>query len=124
MTGQAANLATGIQATAAIVPAHYASEEQVARALARLGKPATAALIGGKLPTTKAIRSGDLGEIYAAEWIDAQWRLPHADQAAAMEGPPQHGDARRRRDWNPAGRSVAARCFPDNRSHSPRMIYS
>ena len=71
MTGQAASLATGIQATAAIVPAHYASEEQVARALARLGKPAAAELIEGKLPTTKQIRSGDLGEIYATEWIDA-----------------------------------------------------
>lgn len=71
MTGQAANLPIGIQATAAIVPAHYASEEHVARALARLGKPASAALIQGKLPTTKAIRSGDLGEIYATEWIDA-----------------------------------------------------
>jgi len=71
MTGQAVNLATGIQATAAIVPAHYASEEQVARGLARLGKSASAALIEGKLPTTKAIRSGDLGEIYATEWIDA-----------------------------------------------------
>jgi hypothetical protein len=62
MTGQAAHLAVGIQATAAIVPAHYASEEQVARALA---------LIESKLPTTKQIRSGDLGEIYATEWIDA-----------------------------------------------------
>ncbi|MFU0505325.1 Hachiman antiphage defense system protein HamA [Pseudaminobacter sp. NGMCC 1.201702] len=71
MTGQAASFATGIQATAAIVPGHYASEEQVARALARLGKPASAALIDGKLPTTKAIRSGDLGEIFATEWIDA-----------------------------------------------------
>jgi hypothetical protein len=71
MTGQPASLATGIQATAAIVPSHYASEEQVARALARLGKPAAAALIESKLPTTKQIRSGDLGEIYATEWIDA-----------------------------------------------------
>lgn len=71
MTGQAAHLPTGIQATAEIVPSHYASEEQVARALARLGKPAAAALIQGKLPTTKAIRSGDLGEIYATEWIDS-----------------------------------------------------
>lgn len=71
MTGQAANLEVGIQATAAIVPSHYASEEQVARALARLGKPAAAALIESKLPTTKQIRSGDLGEIYATEWIDA-----------------------------------------------------
>ncbi|RYH00337.1 MAG: DUF1837 domain-containing protein [Alphaproteobacteria bacterium] len=71
ITGQATNLATGIQATAAIVPGHYASEESIARALSRLGKPAAAALIEGKLPTTKNIRSGDLGEIYATEWIDA-----------------------------------------------------
>ena len=71
MTGQAANLEVGIEATAAIVPSHYASEEQVARALKRLGKPAAAALIESKLPTTKQIRSGDLGEIYATEWIDA-----------------------------------------------------
>lgn len=71
MTGQAAQLLAGIQATAAIVPGHYASEEQVARALVRLGKPAAATLIQNKLPTTKAIRSGDLGEIYATEWIDS-----------------------------------------------------
>jgi hypothetical protein len=71
MTAQAASPPTGIQASAAIVPGHYASEEQVARALARLGKPEAAALIQGKLPTSKAIRSGDLGEIYATEWIDA-----------------------------------------------------
>jgi hypothetical protein len=71
MTAQEANLPMGIQATAAVVPGHYASEEQVARALMRLGKLAAAALIKGKLPTTKAIRSGDLGEIYATEWIDA-----------------------------------------------------
>ncbi|MBO9829267.1 DUF1837 domain-containing protein [Xanthomonas sp. A2111] len=78
MTGQPERLPAGMQATAAIVPTHYASEEQVARALARLGKPAAAALIQGKLPTTKAIRSGDLGEIYATEWIDAHtaYRAP------------------------------------------------
>lgn len=71
MTAQAAHLAVGIQATAAIVPSHYASEKQVARALARLGKPAAAQLIESKLPTTKQIRSGDLGEIFATEWIEA-----------------------------------------------------
>lgn len=70
LTADPANLATGIQTTATVVPGHYAAEEQVSRALARLGKPAAAALIQGKLPTTKAIRSGDLGEIYATEWID------------------------------------------------------
>ena len=78
MTGQAANLSTGIQATAAAVTEHYASEEQVARALSRLGKPASAALIQSKLPTSKAIRSGDLGEIFATEWIDSysDYRAP------------------------------------------------
>lgn len=79
MTARKADLATAIQATAAIVPGHYASEEQVARAFARLGKPAAAALVQGKLPTTKAIRSGDLGEIYATEWINAHsggYRVP------------------------------------------------
>lgn len=72
LTGDPTKLADGVQSTAAIVPGHYAAEEQVARALALLGKPAAAALIQGKLPTTKAIRSGDLGEIYATEWIDTQ----------------------------------------------------
>ena len=71
LTGEGDKLEAGIGETAAVVPSHYASEEQVARALARLGKPAAAALIRGKLPTTKGIRSGDLGEIYATEWIDA-----------------------------------------------------
>ena len=71
ITGEPAHLDVGVQATATAVPSHYASEEHVARALRRLGKPAAAALIEQKLPTTKAIRSGDLGEIYATEWIDA-----------------------------------------------------
>jgi len=48
MTGQVANLGVGIQSTAAIVPSHYVSEEHMARALARLGKPAAAALIESK----------------------------------------------------------------------------
>lgn len=72
LTGQTATRQIGIEATASIVPRHYASEERIARALARLGKQAAAELIEGKLPTTKQIRSGDLGEIYATEWIDTQ----------------------------------------------------
>lgn len=71
ITGEPAHLGLGLQATATVVPGHYASDEHVARALRRLGKLAAAALIEEKLPTTKAIRSGDLGEIYATEWIDA-----------------------------------------------------
>jgi hypothetical protein len=59
----------GIGVTAAGVPGHYAAEEHVAQLLVRLGKARAAAFIEGKLPTTKQIRSGDLGEIYATEWI-------------------------------------------------------
>ncbi len=70
LNGEIDKLETGIVETAAVVPGHYAAEEQVSRALARLGKTAAAALIQGKLPTTKGMRSGDLGEIYATEWID------------------------------------------------------
>ena len=61
MTGQVANLGVGIQATAAIVPSHYASEEHMARAFARLGKPAAAALIESKLPTVRT-GSGSLSQ--------------------------------------------------------------
>ncbi len=70
ITVEAVKLDIGIERTAEIIPEHYASEEQIARALARLGKPAAAALIQEKLPTTKNIRSGDMGEIYATEWIN------------------------------------------------------
>lgn len=69
MTARAEDTAHGRAAVAGIVPGHYAAEEQVARILRRLGRPATAAFIEGKLPTTKAIRSGDLGEILATEYI-------------------------------------------------------
>ena len=70
LTARTADLAVGVGAVAAQVPGHYASEEHIARVLDRLGKPAAAELIREKLPTTKGIRSGDLGEILATEYID------------------------------------------------------
>jgi hypothetical protein len=78
MSGRAADAQTGIQLSATAVPEHYASEDRIARALARLGKTGTAQLIIGLLPQTPQIRSGDLGEIYATEWISAHsgYRAP------------------------------------------------
>lgn len=78
MTGRPADAATGIQVTATAVPAHYAAEERIAAALARLGKAAAAQMVTDLLPQTPQIRSGDLGEIYATEWIDAHsgYRAP------------------------------------------------
>lgn len=69
LSADPARLNAGVAATAAIVPTHYAAEERIAGILARLGKPAAAQFVGQKLPTTKSIRSGDLGEIFATEWI-------------------------------------------------------
>ncbi|MGO4117689.1 Hachiman antiphage defense system protein HamA [Rhizobium ruizarguesonis] len=68
----------GIKAAAAIVPTHYAAEERLSRILSKFGKPAAAAFIDGKLPTNKSIRSGDLGEILATEFITGytQYQVP------------------------------------------------
>lgn len=72
LSGKPESLHEGYDAIAAIVPSHYAAEEQIVRVLARLGKPAAAELVREKLPTTKSIRSGDLGEILATEYIADQ----------------------------------------------------
>lgn len=69
LTGIAANLNIGRDAAALSVPTHYASEERVADLLERLGKPAAAKFVRDKLPESKQIRSGDLGEIFATEYI-------------------------------------------------------
>lgn len=78
MTGRPADTAVGVQVTASAVPGHYAAEERIARALARLRKPEAAKVITDLLPQTPQIRSGDLGEIYATEWINAHsgYRAP------------------------------------------------
>src|SRR4051812_21046405 len=80
LTGRPTHAPVGIQNTAAVVTTHYASEERIARALQRLGKPASAQLITDSLPQTAQIRSGDLGEIYATEWINA-----HSDYRAPIK---------------------------------------
>jgi hypothetical protein len=72
LSGDPTRLDVGIAATAEVVPTHYSAEERVAGILSRLGKTAAAKFVEGKLPTSKAIRSGDLGEILATEWIATQ----------------------------------------------------
>ena len=62
-------LTIAIAEVAKIVPSHYASEERLAGILKRLGKNKAAAFITGKLPTSKSIRSGDLGEILATSYV-------------------------------------------------------
>ena len=78
MRGRAADAQNAIELSAAAIPSHYAAEDRIAHALARLGKTGAAHLIDGLLPQTPQIRSGDLGEIYATERINAHsgYRAP------------------------------------------------
>ena len=53
-----------------VVPGHLASN--YATVLARLSKPKAAAYLAEKLPTSKSIMSGDLGEIIATEYVNSE----------------------------------------------------
>ena len=66
------DLEPAIEDIAQVVPDHYIDPESIANTLERLGKPAAANKIRIKLPQTKKLRSGDLGEILATEYIDSQ----------------------------------------------------
>tara|TARA_R110000850_G_scaffold38800_27_gene100996 strand:+ start:2197 stop:2967 length:771 start_codon:yes stop_codon:yes gene_type:complete len=68
----AGRLAIGVKALAGIVPSHYASEDRVSKILGNLGKQAAADFVKNKLPQTKRIRSGDLGEILAISYVQEQ----------------------------------------------------
>lgn len=66
------NVESAASDIAQVIPDHYIAPESIARTLELLGKPAAAAKLRVKLPQTKKLRSGDLGEILATEYIDSQ----------------------------------------------------
>ena len=70
MTAREADRSAGVKFTAASIPEHYISRRRMAHALRTLKKTGAAKFIERRLPETKIIRSGDLGEIYATEWIN------------------------------------------------------
>ncbi len=70
LTARSSDLMVGVNELASIVPSHYSSEEKLAHLFKRLGKAKVASFLEEKLPTTKSIRSGDLGEILATEYIN------------------------------------------------------
>jgi len=69
LTAVDSKLNVGRDVVAAVVPGHYASEQRVADILKRLGKAKAAEYIQQKLPKSKSIRSGDLGEILGASYV-------------------------------------------------------
>ena len=62
----------GIEKLAGVLPNHYVSSERYAHLLNRLGKSKAAKALEEKLPTSIAVRSGDIGEILASTYIEEQ----------------------------------------------------
>lgn len=69
LNAQASQLTTGVALVSKAVPEHYAAPDRVAHVLRTLGKDKAAAFIESQLPTTKAVRSGDLGEILGVTYL-------------------------------------------------------
>ncbi|MBJ7484210.1 Hachiman antiphage defense system protein HamA [Brevundimonas sp.] len=63
-------LANGMNAVAATLPEHYVAAHHLARVLRRQGKSQAADLVEARLPTTKQLRSGDLGEILGTAFVN------------------------------------------------------
>lgn len=70
VTVEAESTTTAKERLAALVPTHYASPDRIADILRKLGKPAVAKYVENLLPKTPSLRSGDLGEIVATEYIE------------------------------------------------------
>jgi hypothetical protein len=69
LNAEPAKINDGVKLLAAAVPLHYVSTDRVADLLKRLGKAKAATFIETHLPTTKAVRSGDLGEILGVTYV-------------------------------------------------------
>jgi len=61
-------LGRGLDWVASEIPNHYVDPSELADILEKLGKPKAALVLSSKLPTSKQIKSGDLGEILGTEY--------------------------------------------------------
>lgn len=69
--------AVGVKAVANKLPQHYISVNRYADILKKLGKLAAAQYLRDKLPETKSVRSGELGEILAIFYIEEETPWKH-----------------------------------------------
>ena len=63
--------AVGINAVVALMPGAYAEKENLKRIAKRHGKKGVAKLLSSKVPKTKTGRSGDMGEILGAVYVQS-----------------------------------------------------
>ncbi len=69
LTADPAKLGAAVDIVAEVVPDHYVTPGRLADLLTRLGREKVATYVAEKLPTTKQIKSGDLGEILCTTFI-------------------------------------------------------
>lgn len=67
-----ANVQTGVNWAASVLPRQYTSGIEAAAVLASLGKASAAKFLEGKLPTTSRTRSGELGEILGTQFASRE----------------------------------------------------
>lgn len=67
----------GIRLVAQTLPHHYVSPDRYSSILAKLGKLAAASYVKNKLPQSRSLRSGELGEILAVSYAEQEtiWNL-------------------------------------------------
>ncbi len=63
-------LPLAVKVVAKAIPSYYISSDRASQMLARLGRTGLAKFVKEKLPTSKALRSGDLGEVLCTAYIN------------------------------------------------------
>lgn len=69
ITAEPASYGHAVNVVADIIPNYYAAPKRIADILKKFGKTAAAAFVEQKMPTTTAIKSGDLGEILCLAYV-------------------------------------------------------
>lgn len=70
LTNKPKRFKTAVKAVSGIIPENYVDKDYLADIFSRLGKKAAAAKLREKLPDSQRSRSGDIGEILAAAYIN------------------------------------------------------
>ena len=75
LTNKPNRFRTAVKAVSEIIPENYVDKDHLADIFSRLGKKAAAAKLREKLPDLPSSRSGDLGEILAAAYVNEMTRF-------------------------------------------------
>lgn len=69
LTAEAGKIDLAVKVVSEVLPDQYTSEDRLADLMKKLGKEKTAKFIETLLPTSKSVRSGDLGEVLGVTYL-------------------------------------------------------